>query len=109
MFFVPHVMCQWPSAILVQKLGPRIFLPGAVLLWGIIMLCFGFVKNWKQLVALRVLVGIFEAGLLPGTILLLQMWYRRCRLSCSFFFCSRLRISTDTFQMTCISDMRLSI
>ncbi|CAI7574670.1 unnamed protein product [Penicillium manginii] len=77
MFFVPHVMCQWPSAILVQKVGPRIFLPGAVLLWGIIMLCFGFVKNWKQLVALRVLVGIFEAGLLPGTILLLQMWYRR--------------------------------
>ncbi|KAJ5583975.1 hypothetical protein N7450_006639 [Penicillium hetheringtonii] len=77
MFFVPHVICQWPSAILVQKLGPRIFLPGTVLIWGIVMLCFGFVENWGQLVALRVLVGIFEAGLLPGTILLLQMWYRR--------------------------------
>ena len=80
MFFVPHVICQWPSAILVQKLGPRIFLPGTVLIWGIVMLCFGFVENWGQLVALRVLVGIFEAGLLPGTILLLQMWDRRCML-----------------------------
>jgi MFS family permease len=83
-------MCQWPSAILVQKVGPRIFLPGAVLLWGIIMLCFGFVKNWKQLVALRVLVGIFEAGLLPGTILLLQMWYRRCKSSSIRIFVSQL-------------------
>ena len=82
MFFVPHVLCQWPSAILVQTLGPRIVLPGAVLLWGIVMLCFGFVNNWGQLVALRIVVGIFEAGLLPGTILLLQMWYRRCMLQC---------------------------
>lgn len=49
-----------------------------VVLWGCITLCFGFMKNWEQMIALRVLVGIFEAGLLPGCILLLQVWYRRC-------------------------------
>ncbi|KAJ5832572.1 hypothetical protein N7474_000883 [Penicillium riverlandense] len=77
MFFVPYVLCQWPSAILVRKMGPRIFLPVTAVAWGIVMLCFGFVKSWVQLVGLRVIVGVFEAGLLPGTLFLLQVWYCR--------------------------------
>lgn len=78
MFFVPYVFCQWPSAILVRKMGPRIFLPATAVAWGIVMLCFGFVHTWVQLVGLRVIVGIFEAGLLPGALFLLQVWYCRC-------------------------------
>ncbi|KAL4894136.1 major facilitator superfamily domain-containing protein [Aspergillus ambiguus] len=76
-FFFPHILCQWPSAVLVRKIGPRIFLPATVLTWGVVMICFGFVKTWGQLAALRALVGIFEAGLFPGTLYLLQVWYCR--------------------------------
>lgn len=37
----------------------------------------GFVKNWGQLVGLRVLLGILEAGYFPGSVYLLSCWYTR--------------------------------
>lgn len=36
-------------------------------LWGAVMFCMGFVKDWKQLTALRFVLGIMEAGSFPGT------------------------------------------
>ena len=38
LFFVPYVILQWPSAIVVRKLGPRVFLPAVTFLWGIVQL-----------------------------------------------------------------------
>lgn len=78
MFFVPYVILEWPSAVLAKKIGPRVFLPASVFLWGIVMICFGFVKTWNQLAGLRVIIGVLEAGLFPGALFLLQSWYCRC-------------------------------
>ena len=61
-FFVPYIIFEFPGAVLVRTMGPRIFLAGICVLWGVSMLCFGFVQNWVQLVGLRVLLGAFEAG-----------------------------------------------
>ncbi|OBT72606.1 hypothetical protein VF21_08154 [Pseudogymnoascus sp. 05NY08] len=77
MFFVPYLIFQWPSGILARKIGPRIFLPSITVAWGIVMLGMGFVHHWGELVALRAVVGLFEAALLPGALFLLQMWYCR--------------------------------
>ncbi|OBT67940.1 hypothetical protein VE03_02507 [Pseudogymnoascus sp. 23342-1-I1] len=77
MFFVPYLIFQWPCAVLARKIGPRIFLPAVTAAWGIVMLGMGFVHHWGELVALRAVVGLFEAGLLPGALFLLQMWYCR--------------------------------
>ncbi|KAL8863963.1 MAG: hypothetical protein Q9174_007502, partial [Haloplaca sp. 1 TL-2023] len=35
------------------------------------------VKNYQQLVALRFVIGIFEAGFAPGVLLILSSWYKR--------------------------------
>jgi hypothetical protein len=32
-FFAPYVFFQFPSAVIVRKMGPRGFLPGITLLW----------------------------------------------------------------------------
>ncbi|OQV03095.1 hypothetical protein CLAIMM_08187 [Cladophialophora immunda] len=77
LFFVPYLVFQWPSALLARKIGPRIFLPAVTFAWGVTMIGMGFVKNWGALAALRVVVGLFEAGLFPGALYLLQMWYCR--------------------------------
>lgn len=37
----------------------------------------GFVTTWNQLAALRVILGIFEAGFFPGCVYLLSTWYTR--------------------------------
>ncbi|KEF57579.1 uncharacterized protein A1O9_05497 [Exophiala aquamarina CBS 119918] len=50
---------------------------GGNFLWGIVMLCMGFLHHWGELLGLRAIVGIFEAGLFPGALFLLQMWYIR--------------------------------
>lgn len=40
-------------------------------------MCTGFVQTYKQLYALRVLLGLFEAGLVPGIVYLTSMYYSR--------------------------------
>ena len=41
---------------------------------------FGFVHDWVVLIPLRILLGILEAGLFPGVIYVLSLWYTRCML-----------------------------
>lgn len=94
-FFVPYVLFQLPSSIIVRKLGPKAFLGGITFLWGIVMMvslmissstriqlipwqCFGFIHDWRVMLGLRVILGTFEAGLFPGAVYLLSLWYTRC-------------------------------
>ena len=48
--------------------------------WGIITVCQGLVKTFGQLVAMRFLLGIFEAGFAPGAVYLISMYYKRYEL-----------------------------
>lgn len=66
LFFITYVALQPPATVVLRKMGPRIFLPLIVVIWGIVMIGFGFVKVWTDLVPLRLLLGIFEAGFFPG-------------------------------------------
>ncbi|KAL2114020.1 hypothetical protein VUR80DRAFT_1316 [Thermomyces stellatus] len=77
LFFVTYTIFQPPSTIVVRKLGPRIHLAGITLLWGAVMIGMGFAKKWGQLAALRVVLGILEAGFFPSCVYLLSTWYPR--------------------------------
>lgn len=76
-FFIPYIIFEFPGTPLARIVGPRLFLGGICTLWGIVMLCFGFVNNWGQLAGLRVLLGVFEAGYFPACIFLLSTYYTR--------------------------------
>ena len=39
---------------------------------------FGFVHKWTDMLGLRVVLGILEAGLYPSVVYLLATWYSRC-------------------------------
>ena len=65
-FFISYVLLQPPATVVLRKVGPRIFLPTITLLWGATMICFGFLTSWTQMVGLRIVLGIFEAGFFPG-------------------------------------------
>jgi hypothetical protein len=66
LFFITYVLLQPPATVVLRKVGPRIFLPTITLLWGLTMIAFGFVKNWTDLIYLRLILGVFEAGFFPG-------------------------------------------
>jgi hypothetical protein len=36
--FIPYVLFQLPSSIIVRKLGPKTFLGGITFLWGVVMM-----------------------------------------------------------------------
>ncbi|RVX75299.1 hypothetical protein B0A52_00652 [Exophiala mesophila] len=76
-FFIGYIIFELPSNMLLQKFGPHRWLSFLCFGWGITTLCIGFVRSWQVLAVLRVLLGVFEAGMFPGCIYLLSAWYRR--------------------------------
>ncbi|KAI2464711.1 major facilitator superfamily MFS-1 [Annulohypoxylon bovei var. microspora] len=76
-FFITYIIFQPPSTIVIRKVGPRIFLPTIILAWGAVMIGFGFSPSFEVLMALRLLLGVFEAGYFPGCVYLLSTWYTR--------------------------------
>ncbi|KFY86086.1 hypothetical protein V500_07884 [Pseudogymnoascus sp. VKM F-4518 (FW-2643)] len=79
-FFIPYVLFQPPATVIMRKLGPRRFLPTICVLWGGVMIAFGFVNNWTEMVGLRVILGVLEAGFFPGCAYLMSTWFTRFEL-----------------------------
>ena len=76
-FFTTYIVFQPPSTVIIRYLGPRVHLSTIVTLWGAVMIGMGFVVDWQSLAALRVILGILEAGFFPSSIFLLSTWYTR--------------------------------
>ncbi|KAH8885385.1 MFS general substrate transporter [Thozetella sp. PMI_491] len=91
-YFVPYVLLEVPSNMLIRKTRPSYYLGGLMFCWGIVNMCMGFVQTFEALVALRFLLGIFEAGVFPGMIYLTSMYYKRHEYQkrMSTLFCSTL-------------------
>ncbi|KAA8913205.1 hypothetical protein TRICI_003267 [Trichomonascus ciferrii] len=74
--FIGYILMSVPSNVILEKIGrPRFFIPGAMLLWGLISTCIGAVHNFGTMVFLRILLGALEAPFLPGVIFYLSCWY----------------------------------
>lgn len=68
---------ETPSNMIIKRMQPARYLAGLVFLWGMVATFSAFVQNFAGLVACRLLLGVFEAGLFPGVILYLSMFYNR--------------------------------
>ena len=67
-FFIPYILFEVPSNLVIKKLAPSTWLSSIMVLWGISTVGMGLVRTFEGLVAMRVLLGLFEAGLFPGKI-----------------------------------------
>jgi MFS family permease len=87
-FFPPYILFEIPSNILLKRVAPSTWLSLIMILWGIATMGQGLVNSFEGLVAMRVLVGFFEAGLFPGCVYLISMYYKRFELQwrLSLFF-----------------------
>ncbi|KAB8078067.1 putative MFS transporter [Aspergillus leporis] len=89
-FFVPYVIFEIPSNILLKKLKPHVWLSVCMFLFGLVTICQGLVSNWGGLMTTRWFLGMLETGMFPGCFYLLGMWYKRSEAQkrFSFFFSS---------------------
>jgi MFS family permease len=65
-FYISYIIFEIPSNIVCKWWGPGWFIPTISLGFGICSIATAFVKNLAQVCAVRFLLGVFEAGVLPG-------------------------------------------
>ncbi|CAG8180847.1 unnamed protein product [Penicillium salamii] len=80
-FFISYIIFEIPSNIMCKWVGPGWWLPGITLGFGICSVATAFVHDIHSASGVRFLLGMFEAGLLPGIAYYLSRWYRRSELA----------------------------
>jgi len=75
LFFVGYVVCEVPSNIILHRVGARIWLARIMVTWGLISGAMAFVQSEAGFYIVRVLLGVAEAGFVPGVIYLLALWF----------------------------------
>jgi MFS family permease len=73
-FFIGYILLEVPSNLALARVGARRWLSRIMVSWGIVAVLFTFVGNFDQLVVLRFILGVAEAGFFPGAILFLSLW-----------------------------------
>jgi len=70
-----------PSNLVLKKFRPGRYIAVVTIIWGVIATLSSLVHNFGALVACRVLLGVFEAGLFPGLVTYLTLFYSRKQLA----------------------------
>lgn len=73
-FFVGYFLFEIPSNFLLQRTGARVWLARIMITWGLVVVAMAWVEGVTSLYLLRFLLGVAEAGLLPGLLLYLSLW-----------------------------------
>ncbi|KAL2680975.1 hypothetical protein Neosp_008578 [[Neocosmospora] mangrovei] len=80
-FYVPYCALTVPANMLTRKLSARWTLPCYLLFWGTTVILSPACKNFAGLAALRILLGMAEAGFGVGGVFYLTQWYKRDELA----------------------------
>lgn len=78
-FFLGYVIFEVPSNVLLHKIGARVWIARIMITWGLIGGAMAFVTTPLQFYGLRFLLGVAEAGFIPGVMYLLSCWFPSAR------------------------------
>jgi ACS family tartrate transporter-like MFS transporter len=76
-FFLGYLVFEIPGARLVERRSARLWLGVMLIGWGIAATLMSVVRNVQEFYALRILLGVAEAGFFPGIIIYLSHWFPR--------------------------------
>jgi MFS family permease len=76
-FTIASIAFQLPSTIAVRTFGPRVWFAFITFCFGIITMCTAFVQTWRQMIAMRILLGLT---------VLISAWYTRKEQQLRFAF-----------------------
>lgn len=71
----PNICSQYPTNRLLQRLPIAKYSAFCITSWGLVLTLFSVVRNFPGAVAIRLLLGIFEAASMPAFALLSSQWY----------------------------------
>ena len=86
-FFWGYFIFEVPSNIIMEKVGARLWIARIMISWGLLAAATAFVTGTNSFAILRFLLGVAEAGFLPGLILYFTYWlpgYHHARIVSGF-------------------------
>ena len=75
-FFIGYFLLEIPGAVLAEVWSARKWIARILLTWGFLASATGFVHTPQQFYWARFLLGVAEAGFVPGILVYLSHWYR---------------------------------
>jgi len=75
LFFIGNAIAEVPSNLLLLRYGARRVMAAIILAWGLVATSMMLVHTPAQFYALRLLLGVSEAGFYPGVIYYLTLWF----------------------------------
>ncbi|SAM03743.1 hypothetical protein [Absidia glauca] len=84
--YLGYLVYQVPNNILIQRLPHAKYLGVLIFLWGVVVAATCVVDSFQQLMGVRFLLGLFEAGTNPILYIILNALYRRSEQSSVFGF-----------------------
>jgi MFS transporter, ACS family, tartrate transporter len=86
-FYLGYCIFEVPSNVILDKVGARIWIARIMITWGLASGATAFVTGPTSFLVVRFLLGLSEAGLFPGIVLLFTYWFpdhHRARIVSSF-------------------------
>jgi MFS transporter, ACS family, tartrate transporter len=74
-FFLAYFLFEVPSNLFLERVGARKWIARIMFSWGILSAATAFVQGENSFFAVRILLGIAEAGFFPGIIFFLTLWF----------------------------------
>jgi sugar phosphate permease len=75
-FFFTYALFQIPMGSLADRFGPRLVLALSIAAWSLVTAATGFVGGFVGLLAVRLMLGVTEAGAYPAAAGLVKSWAR---------------------------------
>jgi len=69
---------------MLYRFGPRIWISGQIFAWGLVATFQAFQKGLGGFLSTRLLLGLCEAGFIPGGLYTLSMYYKKRETSRRF-------------------------
>ncbi|WP_224401616.1 MFS transporter [Pseudonocardia sp. ICBG1034] len=86
-FFLGYILFEVPSNIVLHKVGARRWIARIMVSWGLVSGLMALANSPATFYLLRFLLGVAEAGFIPGILLYLTYWFpahRRGRITALF-------------------------
>jgi MFS transporter, ACS family, tartrate transporter len=74
-FYLGYCLFEVPSNVILDKVGARIWIARIMITWGIASGATAFATGPTSFLIIRFLLGLAEAGLFPGIVLLFTYWF----------------------------------
>ncbi|KAJ5809390.1 uncharacterized protein N7503_001608 [Penicillium pulvis] len=89
-FYFGYLIAQYPAGLAMQKLPVGKFLASTTIVWGGLLMTTPACHNFAGIASNRFLLGMVEAVVNPGFVLLMSMWYtsREQPLRLEAYYCT---------------------